>query len=398
MSDFNLFEVKRRCKEAFNLTVGMGGQTDGRGDGTKISTLSVGWAFLMQVFLGIGSIKGLEEWMKTDPVAGKLLGTEDQSNDGSDTTLLDAANGWDLDRLGRWVQSVVLSLREMGHWTRRLVTDREVRVGALDGSCFGNHWMAVLCVLGKQITAPLDLEPYDKRGKELPAARRILKRFMDHNGFGLTHCLVDGLYSVKDFFRDLPDTGVDWLVKTSEESLAPVRWAKEVFDACGTVNDLRDYGVELVEACDWKRRVQYRVWLVKQVPWDDLNRTLSVARVQLTFHTGPRSGRTETFWVLCTDESLSAVELREMALWRWGIENNLFRELNQRVGSKDAYIDNDATKHTLLWLWMLGWALFQWVRLEFDEVIQRLAETVRVTKRWLSMILRARSYQVLVDD
>jgi len=67
------------------------------------------------------------------------------------------------------------------------------------------------------------------------------------------------------------------------------------------------------------------------------------------------------------------------------------------VGSKTKYIKNGAAKHTLMWLWMLGWTLFQWMRIEFDGIIQKEFPTIRVTKRWLTEMLKAYSYTKLAD-
>lgn len=330
--------------------------------------------------------------MKTNPLAQKLLPDHKQSTPGSDSTILSAAKGWSIDNLQWMVNKVVLKLKELGHFNRKLLTGREVRVCALDGSCFGNHWMAVLSALGEKITAPLDLVRYSKKGKEIPAARKILKRLNKTPAKHFTHCVADGLYSVKEFLNAVPETGLQWIVKTPQKNLDPIKWAKKIFDDCSTLKKLNEYNVELVEAGDLKSKIDYRVWLIKEVPWDEVDRTLSVAKVQLTHRAGKKKGNKESFWIISTDEELNAVELRELVLWRWGIENNLFRELNQRVGSKNKHIKNGTTKHTLMWLWMLGWTLFQWMRIEFDEAIQKLSTNIRITKRWLTEMLKSYSY------
>ncbi len=390
--NLNLFKLKQRCEEVFNLSVLFSTQKDGRSGESIIQTSSLCWAGIFQCILGMKSVKALEEWMKTNPLAHKLLPAHKKATPGSDSTILSAAKGWDTDKLQWMVNKVVIKLKELGYFNRRLLTGRKVRVCALDGSCFGNHWMAVLSALGEKITAPLDIVRYNKKGKEIPAARKILKRLNKTAAKYFTHCVVDGLYSVKEFMNEVPETGLQWVVKTSQKNLCPIRWAKKIFDDCSTLKKLREYNVELVEAGDLKRKIDYRIWLVKKVPWEEVKRTLSVAKVQLTHRAGKKKGMEETFWIISTDEELTAVELRELVLWRWGIENNLFRELNQRVGSKTKYIKNGATKHTLMWLWMLGWVIFQWIRIEFDETIQKLSANIRITKRWITEMLKAHSY------
>lgn len=389
--NFNLFEFKQKSNETFGLLPLFFEQKDGRDGESILKTEQLCWAGIFQVFMGFDTIQQLAGWIRTSQLAQSLLGTKTQEAKGSDSTILEAAEGWDIRRLRGMAHKILMKFRELGYWSRELLTGREIRLCALDGTCFGNHWMAVLSLLGDGVVAPVDMEAYEKKGKELTAARRILDRLGGGIKKGLTHCVVDGLYRAKDFFRQLPDESLHWIVKTTEESLKPIRWAQQLFEECATEKDLREYGVELVEACDLQRKVEYSIWYVSGVPWEEVDRTLGVARVRLKFHEGKRKGETEIFWVLCTDEELTAVELREIALWRWGIENNLFRELNQRVGSKNAYIHNDATKETLLWLWMIGWSLFQWFRIEKEKVIDKLAGGAAVTKKWLTEILKERS-------
>jgi hypothetical protein len=51
---------------------------------------------------------------------------------------------------------------------------------------------------------------------------------------------------------------------------------------------------------------------------------LKVARVRTHRLKGPRKGKTETFWIITKDLTLSAAQMRELAHLRWSIENHAF--------------------------------------------------------------------------
>jgi hypothetical protein len=93
------------------------------------------------------------------------------------------------------------------------------------------------------------------------------------------------------------------------------------------------------------------------IRWDGLDEPLNVAWGQETPLKGPRAGQTEEFWVLTTDATLTAVELREVAHARWGIENLGFKATPAQVGSKLGYVRDARGKETLLLLWSWGLAL-----------------------------------------
>jgi len=75
----------------------------------------------------------------------------------------------------------------------------------------------------------------------------------------------------------------------------------------------------------------------------------TVARSLSTYFLTPlrsyiKKDRHEDFWVLCTDESLSGLQLRELGHIRWRIENNGFKQLDEQTNCDHVYT-HDA--HTL---------------------------------------------------
>jgi hypothetical protein len=61
---------------------------------------------------------------------------------------------------------------------------------------------------------------------------------------------------------------------------------------------------------------------------------MKVIKVVITMLKGERKGKTETWYAFTPDQSLSALELRELVHGHWRIENNGFKELSKQCGSK----------------------------------------------------------------
>ena len=61
---------------------------------------------------------------------------------------------------------------------------------------------------------------------------------------------------------------------------------------------------------------------------------LTVAWVK---ETDLRTGEIIQFWVVSSVKNLTAEEMRELAHWRWDVENNGFKSLNQTVVTKRIY-------------------------------------------------------------
>ncbi len=76
--------------------------------------------------------------------------------------------------------------------------------------------------------------------------------------------------------------------------------------------------------------------------------------------------------------------------------NNQFKELNDMVGSKRAYIKNPAAKLALLLIWFLGWTIFQAFRLLV--AIQRLLRGVKSKKRFLQMLILSGEISLYFDS
>jgi len=208
------------------------------------------------------------------------------------------------------------------------------------------------------------MERYAGRGHELAASRAVMARATERLGAGFaTHLLYDGLMADRaDFATARRQWGLHLVVKTSEQTLALVADSRALWSAM-TSEQLRAAGVERVRGVDEARTVSYTVCAQGGMRWEELVFPLKLAWVCETHLKGKYAGQSFEFWVMSTDESLGAEELRELAHARWAIENNGFKRTNAAVGSKQAYLKDAAAKEALLLLWGIGLALAEAFRL-----------------------------------
>lgn len=249
----------------------------------------------------------------------------------------------------------VRSVNAQGALSVKLDSGRRIRAGVVDGSHFGGFAGCLLAVAGRVVT-PLDIEMYSP-GKELAASRDLLSRAAGIFGKGFVDIVIgDGLYISKDHIVQCNEQlGCAALVKTGEKGLCLIQDAEGLF----ALADSRTEGIECVEGIDAERGVRYKVTAAGGFRWDDLPYRFKVARVdEEKLKPKPGQEKDERFWVITTDQSLCALEMRQLAHLRWQIENNVFKRLNEMVGSKRGWIRNAQLKAVLLVLWLVGLLVF----------------------------------------
>jgi len=314
-----------------------------------------------QGVLGLGSVLQVDQWLRTNAAQRFIGQPADARCRGSDSTLLRALRQWELGpaRDATYALSRKLSgwQRDLGQANRTLASGRSVRLAVVDGSCFGGVWASVLGFAGAFYYS-VDVERYAGRGHELAASRAVLGRATERLGAGFaTHLLYDGLMADRaDFATARRQWGLHLVVKTSEQTLALVADSRALWSVM-TPAQLRAAGVEVVTGVDAARALTYTVCAQGGLRWEELVFPLKLAWVRETHLKGQSAGQTFEFWVLTTDESLRAAELRELAHARWAIENNGFKRTNAAVGSKRAYLKDAAAKEALLLIWGIGLAL-----------------------------------------
>lgn len=377
---------KRFADQEYKLNYWASIQRDAARKKPRVTASMVFKACVFQAVLSIESVLELDQKGRTRALR-ELLDNDREIATGSDSTILRAASAWIMEPLLKAGYALHCRLRHQGCASTTLSTGTEVRLAIEDGSCFGGHWGSVLAFSGA-VAHVVDMEPYQGRGKELPASRPLMIRAARTLGKGFaTHLLYDGLMMCKADFRLARRLGMHLLVKTSEEkSLEIIASSKEAWTQLSE-RDLERAGVETVQGYDPKRHLRYRIRTQAGIRWEGLQYPLNLAWVEETHLKGKYAGETFSFWAVTTDETLTGDELREMAHNRWTIENNAFKELSALTGSKKGYIKNSHAKEALLRMWFMGLALLKTFRLHLDALPDFRDWGVKKTKKLLAQVI-----------
>lgn len=300
----------------------------------------------------------------------------------SDATFWRVLPGMDQPRIREELQQACVLLRQKGHGKIALPEGRKVRAAAVDGSVLAGRYASVLEVLGAH-AAVADFEPCENRGKELPAAEALLRRYFRRHGQGVVDVVLgDGLYITQGMIRLCrEELGTHLLVKTSEEGLVIVRNAEELIES-------RSRPIEETRGVDLLRGVAFEIQAVSGLRHADVPHPLKVARVKLDRIKGTNRNSCEDFWIITTDQSLTPLQMRELAHLRWSIENHAFRALSAAVDSKHLWTrgENSAKRFEVLMLLMfLAFTLLLAYHAQLDQ--DTLWKSFRLRKMTLAHLV-----------
>lgn len=279
------------------------------------------------------------------------------------------------------------TLRKRGHGRLELPSGRKVRAAAVDGTCWGKRHASAVEMIGD---APvlLDFQLSPGQGHELATSEAVLRRnFLEFRGFegGLADIVLgDGAYITEGMLKLCRnELKTHLLVKTKElGTLLILKDAEAIFSAPGAL----DRNVEHQSGSDLERNMSYEVWAASGFTHAEFKDALKVARVC----TRPLKGAEapETFWIVTTDTTLTANDMRELAHRRWSIENHGFRALNDAMNSKHVWTRGEQSEKTfeaLMLIMLLSFMLVVAYHAHLDrERIWKRWRLRNVTLAWLA--------------
>jgi hypothetical protein len=366
------------CATRFHLEEHAQTLSDGRSD-PKIGVGSIFQALFYLGVLGLGSLLGLDQFLRTSK-GKKLFGCGRPLV--SDSTLSRSLAGFGLAGLQTLLQSVYALGRHLGVG-RCEVTHGRLRVGVIDGSCFGRFRASCFAQIGS-VCLMGGIEPIATFGKELPASTRLVRRLIEDFGpRWIDLALLDGLYVAQGFLRVCLEEGhTDVLIKTQEEGLNIIQ------DAMGLFRHYSEYAqdIEHIQGTDLTRLRAYEGYALGGFFLEGVQTPFKVAWVR---EEDLRTGEKLEFWVLTSLQTLTAGQMRELAHWRWDIENNGFKMLNALVHTKHLYAHSPhAAQAVLLILLMAGNLLQLFLTHLSPEEIEARFGKVKDTRRFLQGELR----------
>jgi hypothetical protein len=201
------------------------------------------------------------------------------------------------------------------------------RLGILDGTYMGGHWLVSLCLSGK-INYPPIIRRCPTQGKELPIAHSIIEQARRLLG---KQCpalwLLDALYFNRNTFHQIRTLGADLLIKVKDAEFREItKDAANLFTHFG--GDRTESSFDSERCCHWT---------IQQTTDTFAGYPVQVIHL-VEYYPKRRSDRQHvSCWIVTTDFSLSLAEAREAAHQRWQIENNTFKRLNHLTGTKRFY-------------------------------------------------------------
>lgn len=381
VSKMIISDFKRYCKENLRFFEIIKHLKDKR-KRPQIKARQICWAIVNMVSLRIKSLLELDQIGRL-PKMRKYVGTT-RYMVASDTTYERVLNLMPASPIRKAMAKIYHKLQAENLDQIKLESGREFRVAGCDASGFGKHLVSVLSIFGKtQIT--LDIEPYFKKGKELPSSYELIQRTTRHLGKNFCDILIaDGLYRPAKFFRLCKESGFDGLVKTEETRLEIIKDAQGLYKTKDEPSIERKSGFDLNRLCD------YEIEAVGSIRMQGLRHRVKIARVKEYY---PKPDRHEEFFVITTKQDLTAYECRELAHKRWIIENNIFRQLNQLITSKRVHTHNQKVLESLLLLWYMGLNLvnaflFQCLPVNFRQIFGMARQTfsIKIAHMRLSLL------------
>jgi hypothetical protein len=257
---------------------------------------------------------------------------------------------------------------------------RPRRLGILDGTYMGGHWLVTLCLAGR-ISYPVLIRRYLKNGEELEVARQLMREAPAILGQMRPELwLLDALYFNEKTIRIAREQGTHILFKFKDAEYREVsKDAQNLFEHFG--GDEEKSGWDNERQCRWKVR--------KTV---DRFAGYPVQVVELSEYYPKREGRKrERCWVVTTDLELPLEELREAAHQRWQIENRVFKRISHLSGTKRFYFKDHRQFFNLLHLFFAAVAVLDCIMALLRSHPQLLA-AVRdgIKETWRNVFSRIR--------
>jgi len=363
-NEFNLFKFFLFLKTNFNFIDRINTfLLDGRKH-PSVPLFKVAASIISMPFFKINSILQLDLFLK-EPFTKALFCSSHRPDVISDSALFNALNKsyqqnpQTFGGLSDLIYDLLLD------YPSKTTLYKSLRMGIIDGTSFSKHLGAALLIPG-DIPFLADIEYMSKNGKELPSAINLAYKFTEKLGKNFFDLIVyDGLCKYKTINRLYKITGSDILVKSSEESLDIIRNADNLFKKADEVDPWQHH-VQTFNGFDNNRDEYFKIWVT-----DDIYRTekqsgrsYKVARVE-EYQTKRKKGKRvktdilkERYWVITTKKDLTGIDMRDIAIRRWAIENNGFKQMNLFAHTKRLYSHDKGTALYLVLLLALAHNLF----------------------------------------
>ena len=236
----------------------------------------------------------------------------------------------------------------------------------VDGSGVGKR-LNEFCFIPGKIDLFLESLPISKKEKELPASYELLKNISEPFGkdsFDLM--LFDGLYYSNKLFKTVKENFNAVVLIKTRENLVIIQEAEEI---------IKHYGncVERDTEIDDEKLCSYEIGIFNNVKAPTIDYPLKLAVIKESYKYKNGSGEKDSkFYVISSDLSLSAEDMRNAGHLRWKIENNGFKRMNHLFQTKRKYSWNKTFIKNYLLIFFLAYNILQIFLLEAKKETKNL--------------------------
>ena len=304
-------------------------------------------------FYGVTSLLGFDRLSRKKQFK-KLFGSN-RKMVASDSTIKRALM-WLNEKEAESFQGSFLKLFEEENLSRIQLTEKGKyrRIGIMDGSQMGNHYVEVLTLLGKT-DYPVMVVNSEKRGKELPSAKLLLKQAHEKLKANFPQLfLLDSLYFNKHTFQDiLTNYNSHLLIKSEETSFREVlREAKLILD---NKDKLDTQDIIETKGFDSKRWCSY--W-IEITSGDFAGYPVRIAHLTEYYPKRKKLQHVECFNHYNRLLSSALRKSEKQLIFSLNIENNVFKRLSHLTGTKRFYFKDSKPFFNMLKLFCAAIALF----------------------------------------
>jgi hypothetical protein len=304
---------------------------------------------LFMPFFSLTSLLGLDR--TTRKSSFKELFRSERKMVVSDSTVARVLNWLDEGQVQQFQRAFLQMFEHHRLAKRELVPGGKARrIGIIDGSCMGTHYLSMLDLCGKT-DYPVMLLPYAKQGKELPTSRLLLQQAKTTLGSQFPELLLlDGEYFTKNIFDEVASAKAFLLIKSKEPFRDVHQDAQLLFQAKERFpgDIIEESGFDVGRCCQWS---------IEITSGQFAGFPLQVAHL-VEDYPKRKADRHVECWIVITDLSLLPREIREAAHLRWHVENNVFKRLSKQSGTKRFHFKDPTRFYSLLRIFCAAVALF----------------------------------------
>jgi len=232
------------------------------------------------------------------------------------------------------------------------------RLGVIDGSQMGDHYLVAALLCGK-VNYPVLVEPCKGRGHELKTTQHLLPiahQLLEPAAPQLW--LMDALYFTQPLFHTVRDQQAHILIKyTPHEDNVDEKLFRDVLQDTKALFAAKTKAIDPIPQEQGFDSNRCCSWSMKKTSAEFAGYSIHIFLLTEDYPKRKKNAHVET-WIITTDLSLSFGEAREAAHLRWQIENNAFKRISHLAGTKTFYFKDPRPFFSMLRIFCLALAVF----------------------------------------